>query len=148
MAKRQKADQRKRLIGLIHVAKKQLGLGDEDYRTVLQAATGKGSCAEMTVAELERVLGRFKGYGFEVAVAGTLSPRTEDNDSAVVAKLRALWIVGAEAGVIRNRYEEGLRRWVKRMWGVERVEWLTDEGAQTAVEALKAWLVREGVELE
>ena len=40
-----------RLIGMIHVAKIQLGLDDDTYRALLIDLTGKDSCSRMTPKE-------------------------------------------------------------------------------------------------
>ncbi|EEM6850015.1 DUF1018 domain-containing protein, partial [Salmonella enterica subsp. enterica serovar Montevideo] len=44
------------LIKLIHVARRDLQLDDDTYRAFLVQYTGKTSCRELTVAQLERVL--------------------------------------------------------------------------------------------
>ena len=54
-----------RLIGMIHVAKNQLGLDDDTYRALLLDLTGKDSCATMTVKEQWRVIEELKRKGFQ-----------------------------------------------------------------------------------
>lgn len=46
---------RRALIAKIKIAQKELGLDDDTYRAVLERVTGKRSCADMDVSELEYV---------------------------------------------------------------------------------------------
>jgi len=52
-----------RLIGVIHVAKNQLGMDDDTYRAFLLDMTGKDSCAKMTPKEHWRILEELKRRG-------------------------------------------------------------------------------------
>jgi phage gp16-like protein len=143
---------RKQAIKLIHVAKRQLGLSEDDYRTVLASATGKESCAEMSLPELNRVMDRLRELGFkpsggQKAKGRKLSPKTRHKDPATktqIDKIRALWIACAEVGAVSNRYEQGLNAFVKRMAKVERVDWLRSSyDANKVIEALKAMYERK-----
>ncbi|HFL4510524.1 TPA: phage protein GemA/Gp16 family protein [Escherichia coli] len=53
------------LIKLIHVARRDLQLDDDTYRVFLVQCTGKTSCRELSVAQLERVLDAMKARGFK-----------------------------------------------------------------------------------
>lgn len=53
------------LIRLIHVAKTQLGMDDETYRAKLDALTGKTSCSQMSLDQLNAVYQSFKDAGFK-----------------------------------------------------------------------------------
>ncbi|HHI2407801.1 TPA: phage protein GemA/Gp16 family protein, partial [Escherichia coli] len=48
------------LIKLIHVARRDLQLDDDTYRAFLVQCTGKTSCRELSVAQLEQVLDAMK----------------------------------------------------------------------------------------
>ena len=47
---------RRALIAKIKIAQKELGLDDVTYRAVLERVTGKRSCTECSIPELERVV--------------------------------------------------------------------------------------------
>jgi len=47
---------RRALIAKIKIAQKELGLDDGTYRAVLERVTGKRSCTECSIPELERVV--------------------------------------------------------------------------------------------
>ncbi len=130
--------ERKRLLALIHLAATQLGLEDAAYRDLLERVTGERSAARLGVDGLHHVLEEMKRLGFRVA-AKKLSPPTQQKppeEKTAIDKIRALWIEGAKRGLIRNRYEPALNRFVKRLTKVERVEWLTAKQAQTVIAAL------------
>lgn len=59
MSKPNDKARRKSLIISAHVAKRDLGLPDDEYRALLLGATGKESCADMDVRELSRVMNVF-----------------------------------------------------------------------------------------
>lgn len=56
---------RKGLIAKIHVAKNQMHMDDDVYRNLLQETTGKNSCTEMTLLELQRVIAKMERLGFK-----------------------------------------------------------------------------------
>ena len=60
-----KKNDRSKIIQLIHIAKSQIGLSDEDYRAVLESTSKKSSCSEMSVFELNEVLKAMKELGFK-----------------------------------------------------------------------------------
>lgn len=53
------------LIKLIHVARRELQLDDDTYRAFLMQKTGKISCRELTVTQLEQVFDAMKESGFK-----------------------------------------------------------------------------------
>ena len=141
--------ERNRLIRLIHTAQRELSLGEEDYRAVLEGVTGKRSCRDMDAGELSRVVERLRSLGFKPAGGktrkGKLSPKTRGTAASEDqrSKIRALWIECYKAGLVKNRYEQGLNAFCKRMTKVERVDWLVRaDHCNTVIEALKKMLER------
>jgi len=144
---------RQSLIRLIHVAKRDLALDDDTYRAMLIAVTGEASSADLTVPQLERVLGHMKKNGFTVrhkAPAdrprdskhrpGGLS-RNIDQD-AQSKKIRALWLSLHEIGAVHDRSEAALGTYVKRIAGIDALQWLDGEQASRVIETLKKWQAR------
>jgi phage gp16-like protein len=138
------------LIGKIHVAKAQLGLDDETYRSVLRRVTGKESAKDCSFTELENVKAEMVNLGWKPAKkAHPRAGRRPLADGDVPAKLRALWISGHHLGVVKDPGEAALAAFVKRATGgrksgVDALQWLNEIDARKAIEALKAWLAREG----
>ncbi|WP_281544680.1 regulatory protein GemA [Grimontia sp. SpTr1] len=143
-------EQRTRLIRLIHIGKRELGLDDEIYRALLQRETGKDSCKSMLDAELEKVLLAMERQGFKKKVTQSkkrLSPKTQGQPT-VISKIRALWITMAKEGIIRDGSETALDGYVRRMTKkhsgrmVEHVGWCNQQEAYTILESLKKWKLR------
>lgn len=55
--------QRNGLLALVHIAKKDLGLTDEEYRACLERY-GAGSAGALSISEMERLVKYFKSIGF------------------------------------------------------------------------------------
>lgn len=132
-------DPKARLKKLLHVGKRELGLDEDAYRLLLQSATGKTSSSAMTVPELEKALERMKHAGFRVRARKGSRKAADDPQSK---KLRGLWLELHEKGVVRNPEEAALAAWVKRMTGVEALEWLSSAQASRCIEEAKKWLKR------
>jgi len=132
--------ERKRLIRLIHVAKTQLGLSDDEYRAVLEGATGKNSCADMEGMEVKRAYDAMVRLGFKPGPAKNAAK----SKSPQLAKMRAMWIELHGLGMVKDRSDAGLLKFCKRLTGVDRLEWLTPAQASKAIEGLKAMRQRAG----
>ena len=129
-------------LAAIHVAKKQLGLDDDTYRAVLVRVTGKDSAKEMTQAERDRVVQELRRQGFKRSSSAGRKPL----EGKFARKLQALWIAGWNLGVVRERDDKALVAFVERQTGLSHVRFLHDAGdAMKAIEALKGWLERAGV---
>jgi phage gp16-like protein len=144
------AAMRNKLIAKIHVAKKQLGLDDDQYRGIILGATdGKAdSCKNCNEAQLEQIMKQMTEWGFKPVVTAPtegekpkvkLSPVTRGKpDPTQVDKIRAVWIDLANKGIIRNRSDDAIQSFAKRLTRVDRLEWLTTKQCQTVLVALKA----------
>ncbi|MEM1153655.1 MAG: regulatory protein GemA [Pseudomonadota bacterium] len=137
--------ERSRLIKVIHTAQRELKLGEADYRATLEGVTGKRSCSDMDAAELMKVVERMRELGFKPKGGktrkGKLSPKTRGTAASEDqrSKIRALWIECYNLGVVKNRYEQGLNKFVRRMTAVDQVDWLVRaEDCNKVIEALKA----------
>lgn len=137
---------RQRLIRLIHVAKRDLQLDDDTYRAILQRVGRKDSSSDLTVPELEKVLEHMKRSGFKVrsktkqpAPAKSSRPLAQDAESK---KIRALWLFMHQIGVVKNPSEEALASYVKRITGVDALQWINGDQAETLIESLKKWAMR------
>ncbi|MCW7552569.1 regulatory protein GemA [Endozoicomonas gorgoniicola] len=148
-----KRPERDRCIIRIHVAKRELGMSDKDYREALEGQTGKTSCKDMTLSQLYTVEAYFKKLGFKPTIkkrpfAKRKSPVSQGRQ---VDKIRALWIEMANNGDIRDGSENALEAWVQRMSakfnhgrGIQKVDWLEQEPyvCSRLLESLKQWQKR------
>ncbi len=139
------APNRQRLIRLIHVAKRDLSMDDDTYRAILQRIGKKTSSADLTVPELEKVLEHLKRSGFKVrsktkpSQANPSRPLAQDGESK---KIRALWLFLHELGAVKNPSEEALAAYVKRISGVDALQWISGEKAERLIETMKKWAMR------
>jgi len=134
---------RRAQLAAIHVAKKQLRLDDDTYRTLLANLTGHSSAAELTAPQRAAVIEHFRRRGFEPAPAkGAKAEKLQQ--SAILRKIRACWLDLKSAGALRDSSERALRAFVKRVVKVDSPGWLTPPQANVVIEALKAWHKRVG----
>ena len=80
-------EQRKSLLAKIHVAKKQLGLDDAEYRAMLEGNFGVNSASLLDMQGLERMVFIMRSYGF--APKRGSARRGESRKRAVPALLTA-----------------------------------------------------------
>ncbi|MCK8043943.1 regulatory protein GemA [Shewanella sp. 1CM18E] len=165
----------KRLFTLINIAKTQLQLDDDLYRSMLKHATGKSSLRAMTLSELEQALECFKQKGFKPTrvkpslnndkkgikakvkanvkpnIKGKrLSPASGNAKVALIDKIRAVWITMSHHNIIQDASETALdsyaRRMTKSQQQVDSVAWLNPQQANRVLESLKNWHRRELLE--
>lgn len=142
-----RAAMRARLIKLIHVARRDIHMADDTYRTlVAQLADGKASSADCTIPELERIIDHLKKAGFKVrkpkaAQPAERRPLATDPESR---KLRAVWLLLHQIGATHSDTEASLATYVKRMTGVDDLAFARRPADKfRAIEGLKAWAARE-----
>ena len=126
-------------IGLIHVAKKQLGLTDDQYRALLLWAGGVESAKDLDAAGFERVMGYLTRLGFKSDWTkrtfgnrpGMASPRQVD-------LIRELWrdYSGADD-------DAALGKWLERSYKVSSLRFLDAPAAQKAITGLRAMTRRK-----
>lgn len=121
---------RRSLIAKIKIAQKELGLDDPTYRAVLVRVTGKTSCTDCSIPELERVAEDMRLHGFKPKNGAGRRPNRRDSADPMMRKIEALLL---DNGWPWN-YAHGT---AKRMFGVDRVEWLSDGNMHKLVAALQ-----------
>ncbi|MFQ2659232.1 gp16 family protein [Aeromonas caviae] len=155
------SNERTRLIRLVQVGRRSLGLDDETYRELLTQHSGKRSAASLSIQELDKVLQAMKGAGFKPTVKRgvkggkqkRLSPaRGAPTRTAEIGVIRAIWITMAKHGLLRDGSETALNHYVERQTvrinngvGVAEVSWLDGALAYSVLESLKHWHKREMV---
>jgi len=129
---------RKRLIQLIHVARSKIGLADEDYRALLEGATGKSSSADMSLAELDAVLGVMRKLGFVSSGAGDGKSLAVSPENVGGASPRQVYYIkGLWALVSRRKSEESLKAVIKRIAGVDDIRFIPRRSASAVILALR-----------
>lgn len=129
----------------IHIAKKELELTDETYRDILRLRFKVESSAKLNDRQCFVLLNEFKRRGWKPRHANK-SPKPPQSralsQDAMARKARALWLDLHEMGIVRDPGESALGAYVKRITGVEALQWLSVEQLTKVIESLKKWLKR------
>lgn len=141
MSGRPAKDPRARDLALIHIARKDLRLTEEAYRALLQSVAGLASAKDLDAVGRAAVIERLREIGW----APQRRPAPSDWRAPRIAKIRKLWALLIEAGVLRQPGDQALRRFCARQTGVARLEWADGEALNRCIEALKSWCARERV---
>lgn len=129
-------------IKMIHVAKREIRMADDDYRAMLERVTGTASLRAMSDGQHQKVLGEMKRLGFQAR------PRSGRLKGAYGRKFNALWLSAYALGLVRNPSEDALIAFVERQTGIAHANWVRDQrDAARVIEALKKWMIdKAGVE--
>lgn len=132
---------RSKIIQLIHIAKSQIGLSDEDYRAVLESTTKKTSCSNMSLFELNEVLKAMKKLGFKVKKL-----ETKDNEIGWDASKEQMdYIKGMWELVARDKSDRALYKFIKRITGADHPRFMRSVDSQKVIVALRKMMVSAGL---
>ncbi len=128
-------------LSALHATRNGIGLTEDDARDIYQRIVKLRSTRAMSDRQrwaCRKELLRLYPNAAEPKKAFT---------GPYARKLQALWIAGWNLGLISNRNDKALIAFVKRQTGMAHMNWLRDPvDADKAIEALKMWLARAGVE--
>ncbi|WP_374263633.1 gp16 family protein [Zoogloea sp.] len=132
-------------IRMIQVAKRELDLDDASYRDAIgRAVKGKSSAKDCSTLQLDRVIDELKRLGFKPRKPAAAKPKPERrplDTSDEGSKARAVWLLLAEIGAVRDPSEAALNAYVRRQAGVDDLSWVRD--MLPVIEGLKAWAARK-----
>lgn len=126
----------------IHVARKQLALSDENYRSILVRITGQDTSSGLNDRQVDDVLAEFRRLGWR--------PKKvfKPSDKPFVRLIYALWKEAAQVGAVSSSSKTALRAFVERQTrrggerGIDDPEFLRAADARRVSEALKAMIKR------
>jgi hypothetical protein len=101
-------ERRNKLLALVHIAKKEIPLSDDEYRDVI-AYWGVSSSADMSIRELEDLVKYFESLGFKKKVIDTRDP------GPGVGQIKALQERIREEAEKLNNGEQRLKGLVKKI---------------------------------
>ena len=123
---------------VIHVAKAQLAMRDEDYRALLLRAAGVRSSSELDDAGFTKLMSEFERLGFRSARSKTQATHREGMATpAQIGRIRALW--KAYSG---NDDELRMGHWLEKTFHVSNLRFLEDFRAGKVIavlEKMAAW---------
>lgn len=117
----------------------QLQLTGEELHLVVQAQTGKDSMKDLTEAERRRiayVLGEMKE-----SASGKKKKSVQMTSNATDNQKRKIYMLTKELGWEDN--PKRLAGFIKKMFRVDRIEWLDYQQCSDLIEALKAMVERQ-----
>lgn len=135
------SDWRNSMLAKIHMAKKQLGLTDEEYRDVIEVKTGERSAAKLNHRQLDQILRHFSRMGFQERIVrarkGDKSAPSNQAMSrkAMLSKIEALLAeIGSQEG--RHVPWDYAAAILQRMFKVERLDWAKPDQLRAVIAAL------------
>lgn len=137
-------DRRRADLAKIHLAKKQLGLKEDEYRALLASVAKVTSAKDLDFMGRQRLLIQLQSMGFKPAAAPGKGRRKAWKPAAgsQSSKILALWLELKRKGKLDEPNDTALFAFVERMTGIKHPDWLTADQANDVIEGLKAWLTR------
>lgn len=141
---------RKAELSQIHIAKKQLGWTEDEYRAVIMRISKHAteSAGELNHKQRAELLWYMKSCGFKVRHARK-APLKRPNDMTIkddrdqVKKIRWQWLDLFEFGAVRDNSERAMCAYIARVAkitvGKEHPKFLTLDQASDVIETLKKW---------
>ena len=129
---------KKILMAKIHIGKKDLHLDDDTYRDVLWRVTGKRSCKDMTIAQLQDVVKDMENSGFKPKAAPKhgKKPSVVGKREPLMGKIHAML---TDMGLHWN-YAHGM---ADSMFKIKRLQWLNDQQLYKLTQALSVYQNRQ-----
>ena len=128
-------------IGILHVAKRQLGLSDDAYRDALRLNGGVESSTQLDLAGFKAVMTHFEACGF----VSTANRRN-------YGKRKGMMATAAQVGFVRDLWaewtdgegtEKGLAAFLQKHYGVAHVRFLDRAAVGKAITGLKRMVARK-----
>lgn len=120
---------------------KELHMSDEDLRSLVCRETGKESLRQLTKGEISHICGILISHK-EGAKRQAGAQQFERGNPMTARQRKKIAALEEELGWEESKGR--LRALVKRMFGVDTVEWCTYLQCQSLIEAMKAILERQG----
>lgn len=137
---------RKADLARIHIAKKALGMNDDEYRDVMFAVARVRSSAELDFTGRKRLIEHFVKCGWSGAKGGSARPskrpRRPTPSAAVAAMCRKVRAQLISLGRRPDSYADGI---AKQMFNVQFYEWCQPDQLHAVIAALGAEQSRMGV---
>lgn len=130
---------RKQMIQKIHIGKSELKMNQEDYVRFLLNTVDKHSCSVMTDSELMLVLQAMKRKGFKVQ-----SKKFGKRPTASQSNLHRQQLINKIEAQLTNLKKPWsyVHAICKRSFGIERLQWCSDEQVYKIVQMLAKMLYR------
>ncbi len=134
----------KNQLAIIHIAKKQTGLSDQNYRELLYGAAGVSSAKEIqSNKQFLSVMQAFEKIGFKPE--NKKLPVKQIQRNKLCTERQRYYIKGLWELTSRAKSEESLRSMIKRIADVDDLRFLNKEGATKVILALRRMCIDKGI---
>lgn len=132
---------RNRDLKLIHIAKKQLGMDEDAYRTIVRTMSNQrtDSSGALNGPERQRLLNHLKSCGFRTSQP---IPKNIFPDEPQWNKLWSNWQKLADAGKVIDRRGGALASYVRSQTKVEAMNWVAPTQLDKLIDQTNQWLAR------
>lgn len=138
-------NEKRKDIQLIHIAKQQLDMDDETYRAMLWAVARVKSSTALDYAGRKKVLDHLKACGFKPVSKNAGKPVNVKPDLApLMGKIAALLADMKLPWAYLTASRDGTPCMLKRIAGVDKLEWANAEQLQALVAALVRRQAKQG----
>ena len=133
----------------IHIAAKELGFSEDEYRHLLWDRYHKLSAKNLAPQEVWDLLRHFRSLGWKPLVTKegrdgrNQNPQEPSSDDPQSRKIRTLWKAMHREGMVQDGSEQALRKFVKRMTGIDALQWCSSREKAMLIESLKKWRQRQ-----
>ncbi len=141
IAKRSGTQLRNAELAQIHIARAQLGLDEETYRSILWTVGRVRSAKDLDWSGRKAVLDHFRVKGWKPAApkkAKAAKPVAKGQEGLI----RRLWDELHQQGKVNDPSDAALGAWLKRNKLPERIGWLKPADLNRVIESLKRWCDR------
>lgn len=126
-------------IALIHVAKKQIGLTEDDYRAILSQYGRAGSAADLSPEGFKRVMARLEGLGFKsTSTARPLPDRAGMASAEQTSLMRHLWHEFTNG----QGTDATFGKWLEGRFKLSSIRFINARTAPKVIAALRAMVKR------
>ncbi|MGE4496324.1 MAG: phage protein GemA/Gp16 family protein [Deferribacterales bacterium] len=124
-------------VQLIHIAKKQLEICDDDYRSILNEYFKVRSSKDLTERQAERLITHFRQKGFRINTAKKAKP-TGSTIIAFPTSFQLELIEVLKSNIVWKAGFEGFQLWLEKRMRIKKIR--TKQEAAKVIEGLKAML--------
>lgn len=124
-------------VQLIHIAKQQLGICDDDYRNILHEYFKVRSSKDLTERQAERLITHFRLKGFRASTVRKAKP-TGSNIVSLPTSFQLELIEVLKSNIVWKAGDDGYQLWLEKRMRLKRVR--TKQDAAKVIEGLKGML--------
>jgi len=138
---------RGKLLRLIHVGMRELGIDEPTKQAMLTRQFGQPGLSGLRTSQLVEFLDALKNQGFAPKPKAPARAGSRPMaDGEMQRKIRALWLSLYHLGAVGDPREAAIAAFVKRQTRRDALQWIDGRDAARVVEALKAKATRAGVD--